>query len=69
MKITDEEVWEIIFDGAIQLCDSAIEKWQSGKYTPYPLTDENEKMQKDNMARWTLIKKRIREIKADRSNR
>lgn len=58
-KVTDSEVRSLILDGGQFLADHAIEQWASGKHTPYPMSDEDRKMQSESIARWRSVKDRM----------
>ena len=55
MNISDAEVWSVIRNGALMLCEEARQKWMSGKYGPA----DTEKY-RENIERWYKIEDRIR---------
>lgn len=62
-KPSDSEVWGVMRDGGIRLCDYAEQQWRSGKYDQ--MSDAETK---ENIQRWRYIRQRIRKL-ADTANR
>ena len=58
--MTDRDAKQIMLDGGLKLCRDAIREWLSNKYTPYPISESDEKMKRENVARWRDIESAIK---------
>lgn len=61
MQVPMYEVINVMIDGGERLCDYATEQWVSGKYDSRD-AELSDAMRKENLQRWSEIRKRIREL-------
>ncbi len=61
--MTDREIYDLLENGGIRLCDYAIEQWQSGKYTGgNPLDPTAFAQITENTVKFEKAKTRVREV-------
>jgi hypothetical protein len=60
MQVPTHEVIDVMIDGGERLCDYATDQWLSGKYDRG--AESSDAMQKENLQRWSEIRKRIRRL-------
>lgn len=61
-NVTDKEVLTTLLNGGVNLCNHAIEQWESGKYDCGRPAAEAYEAQRDAVQKYQAMKVRMREL-------